>query len=125
MKQSNILPGLLLMIALSPAVAQIKMVVESDHPVAAIQPTMWGVFFEDINFGADGGIYAELIKNRSFEFSQPLMGWTLEGTNRFSLNKESGSVLVVNRALENAYNPHVARVSVNADKAFVISNEGF
>ena len=36
---------------------------------------MWGVFFEDINFAADGGIYAELVKNRSFEFSLPMTGW--------------------------------------------------
>lgn len=43
---------------------------------AKIQPDMWGVFFEDINFGADGGLYAELIKNRSFEFHQPFVGWT-------------------------------------------------
>lgn len=43
---------------------------------AEIQPDMWGVFFEDINFGADGGLYAELIKNRSFEFHQPFVGWT-------------------------------------------------
>jgi alpha-L-arabinofuranosidase len=42
---------------------------------AEIQPEMWGVFFEDINFGADGGLYAELIKNRSFEFHQPFVGW--------------------------------------------------
>ena len=42
---------------------------------APIQSTMYGVFFEDINFGADGGLYAELIKNRSFEFPQPLVGW--------------------------------------------------
>lgn len=42
---------------------------------ASIQPTMYGVFFEDINFGADGGLYAELIKNRSFEFPQPFVGW--------------------------------------------------
>ncbi len=41
-----------------------------------IQPDMYGVFFEDINFGADGGLYAELIKNRSFEFDQPFVGWT-------------------------------------------------
>ena len=44
---------------------------------AAISPSMWGVFFEDINFGADGGLYAELVKNRSFEFSKPWMGWQL------------------------------------------------
>ena len=36
---------------------------------------MYGIFFEDINFGADGGLYAELVKNRSFEFPQPLVGW--------------------------------------------------
>ena len=42
---------------------------------APIQPTMYGIFFEDINFGADGGLYAELVKNRSFEFDHPLLGW--------------------------------------------------
>ena len=43
---------------------------------APIQPTMYGIFFEDINFAADGGLYAELVKNRSFEFPQDhLQGW--------------------------------------------------
>lgn len=46
---------------------------------AEIAPTMYGVFFEDINYGADGGLYAELVKNRSFEFPQPLMGWNTIG----------------------------------------------
>lgn len=42
---------------------------------APVQSTMYGLFFEDINFGADGGLYAELVKNRSFDFPQNLMGW--------------------------------------------------
>jgi len=42
---------------------------------APIQPTMYGIFFEDINYAADGGLYGELVKNRSFEFPQHLMGW--------------------------------------------------
>lgn len=46
---------------------------------APIQKTMYGIFFEDINYGADGGLYGELIKNRSFEFKQNLMGWTTFG----------------------------------------------
>ncbi len=46
---------------------------------ANIQPTMYGLFFEDINFGADGGLYAELVKNRSFDFPQNLMGWNTFG----------------------------------------------
>ena len=46
---------------------------------ADISPTMYGLFFEDINFGADGGLYAEKVKNRSFEFVDPLMGWSVAG----------------------------------------------
>ena len=47
---------------------------------APIQPTMYGIFFEDINYAADGGLYAELVKNRSFEFpNDPLQGWKAFG----------------------------------------------
>lgn len=42
---------------------------------AEVQKTMYGLFFEDINYAADGGLYGELVKNRSFEFPQTLMGW--------------------------------------------------
>jgi alpha-L-arabinofuranosidase len=47
---------------------------------APIQPTMYGLFFEDINYAADGGLYGELVKNRSFEFPDHLMGWEAFGT---------------------------------------------
>ena len=46
---------------------------------ASVSPTMYGIFFEDINFAADGGLYGELVKNRSFEFPQSLMGWQAFG----------------------------------------------
>ena len=46
---------------------------------AAVQKTMYGLFFEDINYAADGGLYGELVKNRSFEFPQSLMGWQAFG----------------------------------------------
>jgi alpha-L-arabinofuranosidase len=47
---------------------------------APVQPTMYGIFFEDINYAADGGLYAELVKNRSFEFpNDPLQGWKAFG----------------------------------------------
>lgn len=45
-----------------------EMNISTYKPGALIQLTMYGLFFEDINYGADGGLYAELIKNRSFEF---------------------------------------------------------
>ncbi|MGW0185299.1 alpha-L-arabinofuranosidase C-terminal domain-containing protein [Streptomyces sp. NPDC003362] len=54
---------------------------------AKIDDTMYGVFFEDINRAADGGLYAELVQNRSFEYSTadngsytPLTSWTVAGT---------------------------------------------
>ncbi|MFF1304330.1 alpha-L-arabinofuranosidase C-terminal domain-containing protein [Streptomyces sp. NPDC058307] len=54
---------------------------------AKIDDTMYGVFFEDINRAADGGLYAELVQNRSFEYSTadnssytPLTSWTVQGT---------------------------------------------
>ena len=72
MKQ--LITTLLLSCALG-AQAQHVMTVDVARPTAKIQPTMYGIFFEDINFGADGGLYAELVKNRSFEFPQPFVGW--------------------------------------------------
>jgi alpha-L-arabinofuranosidase len=111
----------------TPALCQAKSVltVKLDKNAAEVQPTMWGIFFEDINFAADGGIYAELIKNRSFEFDAPLMGWKERNTNRFSVNKESGSILILNKGVGQSRNSRFARITVNVDSAYSITNEGF
>lgn len=66
---------LTLFVALGMQAQRHVMTVDVSKPTARINPAMYGVFFEDINFGADGGLYAELVKNRSFEFPQPLVGW--------------------------------------------------
>ena len=55
------------------------MTVNAGEKGIPVQETMYGLFFEDINFAADGGLYAEKIKNRSFEFDDPFMGWELFG----------------------------------------------
>ena len=58
----------------------LQMKVNVTRPGAEIQPTMYGIFIEDINFAADGGLYAELVKNRSFEFpGNRLQGWSVGG----------------------------------------------
>lgn len=49
--------------------------IDAAKATADINPAMYGIFFEDINLAADGGLYAELLKNRSFDFPQPLTGW--------------------------------------------------
>jgi len=82
---------------------------------------MWGVFFEDINLGADGGIYAELIKNRSFEFTEPLMGW-----KKLGQAIPEGVLLVLNRAAENPNNPRFLRVNTqHITQEVGLQNEGF
>lgn len=80
------------------------------------------VFFEDINMGADGGIYAELVKNRSFEFFKPLMGWTIQRKQFVE-----GDILVLNRKETNSANPRFLRVTTrNAGKGDLqMINEGF
>ncbi len=93
--------------------------VSTDQSIAKVQPNMWGVFFEDINFGADGGIYAELIKNRSFEFAKPLMGWSIQRKKA-----REGEILVVNRKEVNTANPRYLQVKKETDD-FELVNEGF
>ncbi len=102
--------------------AQTVLNIKADQPLSKIEPTMWGIFFEDINFAADGGIYAELVKNRSFEFAQPLMGWKEQGSNKFAITN-AGSVLILHEGGDT--NPRIARVNVQADKGYGLTNEGF
>ncbi|MFV0137019.1 alpha-L-arabinofuranosidase C-terminal domain-containing protein [Streptomyces sp. HMX87] len=79
--------ALLPMPAHAEAVTDYTITVDPDAEGPAIDDTMYGVFFEDINRAADGGLYAELVQNRSFEYSTadngsytPLTSWTVDGT---------------------------------------------
>ena len=80
MRKTNIFAALMMAAMTSlGASAQHQFAVQANKPGVEIQPTMYGIFFEDINFGADGGLYAEMVENRSFEFPQRLMGWNTFG----------------------------------------------
>jgi alpha-L-arabinofuranosidase len=82
---------------------------------------MYGVFFEDINFGADGGLYAELVKNRSFEFPEPLMGWS-----EVKKGAAAGSIGVLDQDPFSAANPHYLRIKVEkAGAGYGVANAGF
>lgn len=94
--------------------------IHNDQPGARINPAMWGIFFEDINFGADGGLYAELVKNRGFEFPDPLIGWQ---SVRVQLAR--GEVTVHREEPFNGKNPHYVRVHSEGKGLFGLSNEGF
>src|SRR5271165_5181520 len=87
--------------------------VDAAHAGAALSPSEFGIFFEDINFGADGGLYPELVKNRSFEFSEPLTGWhevlAIDSTGK-GLEPPKGEISVHSEDPLNASNPHYLRV---------------
>ena len=80
-----------------------------------IPSTMYGIFFEDINYAADGGLYGELVKNRSFEFPNHYAGWDI-----------SGKVTLKDDGPFNK-NPHYVRLapSGHSDKHTMIENHGF
>lgn len=69
--------GAPLLLAASLHAAPATITVAADKPAHKVAPTLWGLFFEDINLSADGGLYAELVRNRSFEDSDELQHWQL------------------------------------------------
>ncbi len=98
--------------------APISISVQADRPGAQINPAMWGVFFEDINFGADGGLYAELVKNRGFEFPEPMMGWS-------PLDARAGKAEILSDAPFDSANPHYLRIQSDGTGRCGVANEGF
>ncbi len=99
------------------ASAQNTFVLDASKPTkgAKVESTLYGIFFEDINFAADGGLYAEKVKNRSFEFPQSLMGWETYGKVAV---RDDGPF---------ARCPHYVRVSPagHIHKRSGLQNEGF
>lgn len=105
-----------------------QITIDVSNPGTDISPTMYGIFFEDINFGADGGLYSELIKNRSFEFPEPMMGWSklqrqgAEGT----LSVQNDDPFVTGTTYGESGNSHYLRIDVkNPGGGFGLTNEGF
>ena len=82
---------------------------------AQIPSTLYGIFFEDINFAADGGLYGELVKNRSFEFPDHFMGWNVFGNVKLNNDGPFDK------------NPHYVRLGYSGhnDKHSGLENEGY
>ncbi|MCR5522252.1 MAG: carbohydrate binding domain-containing protein [Clostridia bacterium] len=91
------------------------------HPVSDM---LFGVFFEDINFAADGGLYAEMIANRSFEFTD-----IAENGNLFHWNTVGQAVAKVNtedkEGCLNENNPSYLVLKNPSDEPAGIENIGF
>ncbi len=97
-----------------------KIVVDLTEPGPAFPRTLHGIFFEDINYGADGGLYAELVQNRSFEHEDNRYGWSQVG------NRDQVRLYIKNDSPLNENNPHYLTLDVLTDGPGVgVSNAGF
>jgi alpha-N-arabinofuranosidase len=102
--------------------------IQASGPSRQISPDLVGVFFEDLNYAADGGLYAELIQNRSFEYSpveqpdwNPLKFWELQ-----KRGGGDGSVAVAEMRPIHENNPHYALLTVRTPGDGVgLANGGF
>lgn len=122
MKRNNIFLAALLASSLA-ANAQVKINVDAANPGIKVSPNLYGIFFEDINHAADGGLYAELISNRSFEDSdKAIPTWRTSASNGASITSQ-----LVSKALLNNAQGKALQITVKADKAATASliNEGF
>src|SRR5688572_25552056 len=93
-----------------------------DKPGAAVSPTLYGAFFEDINRAGDGGLYAELLQNRSFEDHASLIAWTpLTSAN-------ANASIELDRSMPlNAHNPTSLRMQIakTGGARVGVFNQGF
>jgi alpha-L-arabinofuranosidase len=102
-----------------------KITVEVDKPGHKISPTLFGIFFEDINLSADGGLYPELVRNRSFEDADSLENWKFARTD----GKSSASICTADVYARppvpplNAFNRK--SVCVKANGTFKLENDGY
>lgn len=104
--------------ALSLIAAPAKISVQVDKPSHPVSPHLWGIFFEDINLSADGGLYPELVRNRSFEDSEQPENWKLvNGPGG------KGDISIDGSRPLNPMNRRALRVKLNGPSSLV--NEGY
>ncbi|TAL02110.1 MAG: DUF1080 domain-containing protein, partial [Verrucomicrobia bacterium] len=99
--------------------------VQVDKPGHKITPTLWGIFFEDINLSADGGIYPELVQNRSFEDADTPVSWkftSADGKSTATISTPDYSARPPSPAL-NPLNRRSLRVKLGG--AATLENEGY
>ncbi len=108
-----------------PGETEAKITVEVNKPGHIISPTLFGIFFEDINLSADGGIYPELVRNRSFEDADTLQNWNLLSAD----NKSTASIItadVQSRPPVPPLNPFNRKsLCINANGPFKLENNGY
>lgn len=102
--------------------------VQVDKPGHAIPTSLWGIFFEDINLSLDGGVYAELVRNRSFEDSDKPGHWSLvprgdaKGTMQVTSETSAAADPLKTR---NRRSLKVSVEKASAESPLGVANEGY
>ncbi len=110
--------GILVATVFNLVAAPAKIAVQVDKPGHAVSPHLWGIFFEDINLSADGGLYPELVRNRSFEDNEQPEHWKLQNAAG-----SNGEMTIDSSRPLNPVNRHSLRLKV--DGAASLVNEGY
>ncbi len=113
--------------------AAVDVRVDCTKPGTPLSPHLYGLFFEDINYAADGGLYAELVQNRSFEYYSvngndprgrgfhPLFAW-----EKIERGGAKGEISVSDATPLNAKNRHYLALRVEEPgQGFAVANSGF
>jgi alpha-L-arabinofuranosidase len=118
------LTAVILAAAFSANAQPAKISVAVDQPGHRISPTLWGIFFEDINLSADGGIYPEMVRNRSFEDADTLENWKFASVGD---SKSEASIITADvHGKPTPLNPFNRKsLCLKADGAFTLQNEGY
>ncbi|MCX7845462.1 MAG: carbohydrate binding domain-containing protein, partial [Dictyoglomaceae bacterium] len=112
--------GIILSISLGIDLPQV-LTIETSDIGPPISHTLYGIFFEDINHAIDGGIYAELIRNRSFEHTDKLEGWNIQ-----NLSNSGVKIYVDNKNSIHKNNLNYLKMELPSDTSeVVITNNGY
>lgn len=96
--------------------------IHTSNKNAEISDTLYGLFFEDINFAADGGLYAEMVQNRSFEFEKPTASrGGLHGYQSY----EKAELSIQTETPLNENNPHYVRIENTSKVPAGFTNAGY
>ncbi|MDR3198761.1 MAG: hypothetical protein LBU34_12910 [Planctomycetaceae bacterium] len=95
--------------------------IQVNQPGIKVSPSLYGIFFEEINHAGDGGLYPELIRNRSFEFKTEPEFWTITASSG-----KSGNINIEKNDTGSQYNSNILCVRVLESKnGFAVVNEGY
>lgn len=90
-----------------------------------VSPVLYGIFLEDINCAVDGGLCAELVKNRSFENESLLHPTRADHWESWTLKKEYGETELGEEDPLHKNNPHFLRVMLSENGSVTVMNQGF